>query len=109
MEVNYLRLQLHVTPTPGRCLGIILGTALICLVVVGATIWGALALNYSSLESALIRYLLIGAFCASGLAVVVSIKSPGVPAQDGNFRVVAIFALLLGWWSRIEPSNERDW
>jgi len=70
--------------------------------------WGVLALYYSDLESAGVRTALAAAFGLFGLAALV-----GFTLQRWRRRAVVgflvAFVLLVAWWSRIEPSNDRDW
>ena len=78
------------------------------LVLTAMTGWGVLALYYSDLESAGVRTALAAAFGLFGLAALV-----GFTLKRWRRRAVAgflvAFVLLVAWWSRIEPSNERDW
>ena len=88
--------------------GRIAGRLLLGLVLAAMTGWGVLALFYSDLESAGVRTALAAGFGLFGLAALV-----GLVLQRWRRRAVAGFlvgfALLVAWWSRIEPSNERDW
>jgi hypothetical protein len=87
---------------------VIAGRALTGLVVVGMTIWGALALHYSGVENAPIRAFLVWAFSICGLATLFFVAR-GRRSATAVLGFGALFAVLLGWWSGIEPSNERDW
>lgn len=84
------------------------GRALILLMVLGVTLWGALALLYASTANAPLRGLLCGAFSICGLAtaLAVALQRMATPAVLG-FAV--LLTILLGWWIRIVPSNNRDW
>ena len=86
----------------------IIGRLLLGLVLTAMTGWGVLALYYSDLESPGVRATLAAAFGLFGLAALA-----GFVVQRWRRRAVAGFlvgfALLVGWWSGIEPSNERDW
>ncbi len=81
---------------------------LLALVIAGISAWGALAINYSDLESANLRLILASAFVLLGLVAILSVF---LRKQAAKMVVVflGLFALLLGWWSTIEPSNDRDW
>jgi len=83
--------------------GLLLG-----LVLTAMTGWGMLALYYSDLESAGVRAALAAGFGLFGLAALV-----GFTLQRWRRRAVVgflvAFVLLVAWWSRIEPSNDRDW
>ncbi|MDA0236795.1 MAG: DUF4105 domain-containing protein, partial [Proteobacteria bacterium] len=74
----------------------------------GVTAWGALALLYSSTTNALVSAVLAGAFLLCGLltALAVGARRRARAAVTG---FALLFAVLLGWWSGIEPSNDRDW
>ena len=86
----------------------IAGLALVALVVFGMAVWGALALHYSIIPSTALRNALAAAFALSGLVALVALW-----ARRWRWRVLGTFAVisvvLLAWWSRIEPSNDRDW
>jgi len=86
----------------------IAGRVLLVLLVSGVTAWGALALLYSSTTNALASAVLAGAFLLCGLltALAVGARRRARAAVTG---FVLLFAVLLGWWSGIEPSNDRDW
>lgn len=89
----------------GRCLA---GRVLILVVVIGTTLWGALALRYANNPTAPTSVLLVGAFFLCGLATALAVvlQRKAVPALVGFGVVVAI---LLVWWSGIAPANDRDW
>ena len=86
----------------------IAGRVLLVLLVSGVTAWGALALLYSSTTNALASAVLAGAFLLCGLltALAVGARRRARAAVTG---FALLFAVLLGWWSGIEPSNDRDW
>ncbi len=86
----------------------IAGRVLLVLLVSGVTAWGALALLYSSTTNALASAVLAGAFLLCGLltALAVGVRRQARAAVTG---FALLFAVLLGWWSGIEPSNDRDW
>jgi hypothetical protein len=87
---------------------VIAGRALTGLTVIGVTLWGALAIHHSGLENAPIRTLLVGAFSIAGLATLLCVAL-GRKSLAAVLGFAVLFAILLGGWSRIEPSNERDW
>lgn len=86
----------------------IAGRVLLVLLVSGVTAWGAMALLYSSTTNALVSAVLAGAFLLCGLltALAVGARRQARAAVTG---FALLFAVLLGWWSGIEPSNDRDW
>ena len=86
----------------------IAGGLLLGLVLAAMTGWGMLALYYSDLASADVRTALAAGFGLFGLATLA-----GFVVRRWRRRAVVGFlvgfVLLLAWWSRIEPSNDRDW
>ncbi len=86
----------------------IAGRVLLVLLVSGVTAWGALALLYSSTTNALASAVLAGAFLLCGLLTPLAggVRRQARAAVTG---FALLFAVLLGWWSGIEPSNDRDW
>ncbi|MDO9596080.1 MAG: DUF4105 domain-containing protein [Azoarcus sp.] len=70
--------------------------------------WGALALAYSGPATETVRTSLAVAF---GVATLVAVLGLLFRRWRGRALVVygLMFAVLLIWWSGIEPSNERDW
>ena len=77
------------------------------LLVLPATLWGAGALAAQLPFENPVRGLVIAGFVAAMLAVTWLLwKRRGIPA----FVVtLATWSVLLGWWSNILPSNDRDW
>lgn len=86
----------------------IAGRVLLVFLVLGVTAWGALALLYSVGNNALVSALLAGAFLLCGLLTVLAVGARR-RARAAMAGFVLLFAVLLGWWSGIEPSNDRDW
>src|SRR5215217_5233241 len=85
----------------------IVGLAVLGLLIGGASLWGALALHYSAAPGVL-RNTLVVAFSLAGLVALGLLGSKRWRRPTlGTFAVV--FAALLAWWSRIEPSNDRHW
>ena len=81
--------------------------ALVLPLVLGATLWGTLALFHAG-PAGVPSGLLGGAFGLSGLITALAVFRwhHAVPALLG---FTMLMALVLGWWNGIEPSNERDW
>lgn len=84
------------------------GRVLLVLLVLGLTVWGALALLYAGPSMALAGLMLAGAVSLCGLLTAFAVAARR-RAKTALFGFAVLFAVLLGWWSRIEPSNERDW
>jgi hypothetical protein len=86
----------------------IAGRVLLVFLVLGVTAWGALAVLYSGSANALVSALLAGAFLLCGLLTALAVGARRrARAAVAGFGL--LFAVLLGWWSGIEPSNDRDW
>ncbi len=82
-----------------------LGLACLGLAVVGATLWGALALYYSDLPGEPLRIGLAAAFALGTLLAFVCLRN----RWQALLGFGIAFGLLLAWWSSIAPSNQRDW
>ena len=91
-----------------KTLSRLLGAGLIGLLVVGAAVWGALALWFAipavdGLRAALaLGFVALG---AGGLLAALLRRKLFVPLLP--FAVA--FVALLAWWSNIEASNDRAW
>src|SRR5262249_16504964 len=87
-----------------RRLGKVCGVGLLGMIVTGMTLWGMGALYYSPLPMPFGSVLAV----AFGVATAGGCLGPSPPPPhalgDG-----AVWAVLVGWWSTIAPSNERDW
>ena len=72
------------------------------LAVAGMTAWAALAIRYSDLTSARLLAVLFAAGTLLAFALL---------PRRGHTLVgfLAAFAVVLAWWLRIPPSNDRDW
>jgi hypothetical protein len=82
-----------------------LGIACLGLAVAGATVWGALALYYSELADEPVRIALAAAFALGTLLAFGLLRN----RRRTLLGFLVAFAILLLWWSSIEPSNEREW
>jgi hypothetical protein len=86
----------------------LLGGGLIGLLVIGAAVWGALALWFAFPAVDGLRAALAICFVAlgvGGLLVAVRGRRIFAPLAPFTAAVVALFA----WWSTIEASNDRAW
>ena len=81
---------------------------LIGLAVLTASVWGALALWFALPAPDLVRALTALGFALLGIAGLL-----GALLRRQVIRPLAPFSIafiaLIGWWSTIEPSNERAW
>lgn len=96
------------TSVPRWRLHAVLGRALLCVMMLGATAWGALALYHAGGENALVRSSLAGALAICGVATAVAVAVRRA-RRRALLAFAALFAGLLGWWTSLEPSNDRDW
>ena len=78
------------------------------LVIATIGLWGILALDFLVPHNDILRNSLAIVFGALSLLAII-----GIYFRRWRLRVLTaylvLFALLLGWWRSIEPSNERDW
>jgi hypothetical protein len=86
----------------------IVGLTLLGALIAAAGVWCALALAIAGPHDATLRMVLASACALASLAALIAFVS-----RRWRWRAmgafVLLFALLLAWWSGIEPSNERDW
>jgi hypothetical protein len=87
-----------------RRIGKLCGVGLLGLVVTGMTLWGMGALYYSPLPAPL----------RGGLAATFGLATAGaflgLPHRRRTLLgFVLVWGVLVGWWSTIAPSNDRDW
>ena len=76
------------------------------LCVSGASVWGVFAIYYAGPDHPALRTALAALFGVSGIATLVLLAQRRWRAFGG---FLLVFVGLLVWWSRIEPSNHRDW
>ena len=91
-----------------RQTGRVAGIALLALLMLGMSTWGTLALVYWDHAGAPLRYTLAGLFAAATLLLLGAALSARWRRRAWA-AFLALFAVLLGSWSRIEASNVRDW
>jgi hypothetical protein len=90
-----------------RRAGVIFSGILISLVILAMTGWGALALYYSDLPDG-VRALTAVVFAVLGVAVLAWYFFAQRSWHPLALFVI-VFALLLVYWSTIEPRQDRDW
>ena len=69
------------------------------------TAWATLAIYYSDLPGAPLRIGLAAAFMLGTVAAFLVLRN----CRRAMLGFSAAFAVVLLWWTSIEPSNERDW
>lgn len=89
-------------PRHARVRRVLRGVArgVLALAVVLAVVWAGAALAVDGPG-----VILAGAYALGSLALLVLVR----PRRRGWNSAGVLFALVLGWWLSIEPSNERDW
>jgi hypothetical protein len=81
------------------------GIAGLALLIAGVTVWAALAIYYSELPGEPLRLGLAAAFSLGTLAAFLFLSN----RRRTLLGFGVAFAVVLLWWTSIEPSNERDW
>lgn len=95
-------------PTRIATLATLAGLLLLGLLILAAGGWGTLALLYSGPRDETQRHAL-----AAGVALATLLVLLALPLRRWRWKALgghlALFVVLLIWWSRIEPSNQREW
>lgn len=78
---------------------------LIGITLLAATAWGSAALWFDGPAARPLAGLLAAAYVLTTLAVLIRVR----PMRRAYAGALVLFALLLGWWLSIAPSNDRDW
>ena len=81
------------------------GHLVLWVVLLAATVWGSAALWFDGSASRLLAALLVGAYALATLAALLMVR----PMRRAYVGALVPFALLIGWWLGIEPSNDRNW
>lgn len=84
------------------------GWVLLALLTAATAGWGALALWFAGPTALGLNVALGVCFALAGLVTLIAL---GIRRWRWRmvFIYVLLFVALLGWWSGIEPSNDRDW
>jgi hypothetical protein len=86
----------------------VVGLLLLGLVMLGMSGWGVLALQYWDHANPALRNVLSAVWALASLALIA-----GFALRRWRWRsfaaFTALFAVLLGAWSTIKPSNDREW
>jgi hypothetical protein len=91
-----------------RWIGRLVLSLLISVVMVALTAWGALAIFYSNLTGEGLRTMLAALFALFGVAILVWYLLSAKRFRP-CFAFLAVFLLLVAWWSTIPASQDRDW
>jgi len=91
-----------------RGAGRILGFCALGLTIAGATAWGAGALYFAAPGGPTVRAALAAALALVGVAAMGALCHRRLRWR-AVLAFAAVLALLVGWWSTIEPRNDRDW
>jgi Domain of unknown function (DUF4105) len=81
---------------------------LISISLAAMTAWGALAIYYSNLTGDGLRTILAALFALFGAAFLVWYLFAAKRTRP-CIIFLAVFLLLVAWWSTIPPSQDRDW
>ena len=85
-----------------------LGWTLLGLLIVAAGAWCTAALAIAGPPNGSVRFGMATATAAVALATLIAL-----PVRRWRWRALGVdfvlFAAVLGWWSTLEPSNDRDW
>jgi hypothetical protein len=93
--------------SPGRRALRILLASLVGVLIAAVTAWGSLAIDYRAPFGVAARQVLAIVFAVLGVAAIIGLFARRMRFASVGFLVS--FVLLLVWWSRIEPRNDRDW
>src|SRR6266550_2239372 len=91
-----------------RWIGRLVLVLLISVVMAAMTAWGALAIYYSNLPGEGLRTILAAVFTLFGVAMLVWYLLSAKRFRP-CFAFLAMFLLLVAWWSTIPASQDRDW
>lgn len=83
----------------------LLGRLSLWTVLLALTAWGCAALWFDGPASRPLAALLALAYALAALALLVKLH----PRRRAVAAVLILFAVLLGWWLSLPPSNDRDW
>lgn len=83
-----------------------IGLAALWLLLLGTIAWGGAALWFDGPSRRPLAGLLAAGFVLCALALLVLLRRP---AWRGLLAYGALFAVLLGWWLSLAPSNDRSW
>jgi hypothetical protein len=80
----------------------------IAAVIVGfPAIWGCFALWYQSSPTPAVKVLCVGLWIIFSLAMLVAVFNG--QALLGIIGFAAVFAVMVAWWTRLQPTNDQVW
>jgi hypothetical protein len=82
-----------------------IGLAALWLLVAGTIAWGGAALWFDGPSSRPLAGVLATGFVLVALALLGAVR----PRRRGLIGYGVLFAIVLGWWLSLAPSNERNW
>jgi len=82
-------------------------TRLAIVIVVALTVWGCLALWYHAPGGRVPKIWAVAALATLGVATLMVLSQRRSPSAILCFAVV--FGILIVWWHRLKPSNDRVW
>jgi hypothetical protein len=82
-----------------------LGRLVVWICLLAVTAWGSAALWFDGPASRPLAALLAAAFPLAALALLILVR----PRRRAYAAFLVLFAVLLGWWLSLAPSNSRDW
>ena len=77
------------------------------ILIAAITVWGSLAIGYRAPFGDAARQILGIGLALLGVAAIVGLFAR--PIRRTTVAFLVVFALVLAWWSRIEPRNDREW
>ncbi len=83
----------------------LLGRLILWIVLLAATAWGSAALWFDGPAARPLAALLAVAYAVTSLALLAALR----PMRRAHAAFLLLFAVLLGWWVSLTPSNDRDW
>ena len=82
-------------------------TLLLMLIIVALTGWGSLAIHFGDSHASVLQTTLAAACGLIGVATIIGLWTRWRRRILGGYAV--LFAIVLGWWLSIAPSNDREW
>jgi hypothetical protein len=90
-----------------RAIARLLLASLVGLLFAGMTLWASGALYYSATLASTAKQIVTLSFALLGVAGIVGLFARRLRRLVGAFLIA--FVIVLAWWLRITPRNDRDW